>query len=171
MVNADMGFSPMPNSNSQLFVTSLIPHAMGLLPNDRTHVLKIAASHRLWRGLNAGIFFSWMSGTPLSDYGKDSVGLTIFLSDRGTAGRTPSLWDLNARFTYDLSSVVQSLPQTRLIIDLLHIASQRTAALIEQDHYRGTEVNGAQTDPNPYYGQPTAFQPPMSVRLGVEVNF
>ena len=35
----------------------------------------------------------------------------------------------------------------------------------------GLDENGQQTLPNPSYGQPTAFQPPQAVRIGMEFAF
>ena len=58
----------------------LEPHqrrnSTGYMPNDRTHVAKLAVVQPLGRGWNAGAIAEWQSGAPLNEFGeKDrSVG-------------------------------------------------------------------------------------------------
>ncbi len=157
---------PIANSNSDFQEKNNIrAYGTGLLPNDRTHVFKISGVYYLDFGFSAGISFIAESGTPLSEYG----GNDGFISQRGTAGRTPALWDLNARFTYDLVNVLTGY-HPRIIMDLFHIASNQLPVIYNQYHYRTFE-NGIGSNPNPYYGLATEYQPSMSVRLGMEVSF
>ena len=146
--------------------------ATGLLPYDRTHVFKFYGSYRFDFDLSIGAFFTWMSGTPLNDFGIGPHGYErIFLQPRGTAGRTSSIWDLNFRLAYVLPQLTSLDFQARFILDLFHIASQQEAVNYDQLHYLNADANGNQIDPNPTYGLPTSFQPPMSLRIGLEVNF
>ncbi len=142
----------------------------GLLPNDRTHVFKFSGTYSFSFGLNAGISFVIESGTPLSEFsiGTYDTGLR-FLSPRGSAGRTPTIWDLGARFTYELQMIDQFHP--KFILDLFHIASQQEPVDINQFQYWGIDENGNPSNPNQDYGQPYRYQQPMSMRLGMEVNF
>jgi hypothetical protein len=39
----------------------------------------------------------------------------------------------------------------------------------EQIHYFNVDAGGGQIDPNPLYNEATKFQPPMSLRVGLEV--
>lgn len=94
-----------------------------------------------------------------------------FLRQRGTAGRTPTVWDLNLRLGYDLKQLRHSAWKPRLLLDIFHVASQRRPVLFDELHYFTIDENGNQIDPNPLYGQATRFQPPMAVRLGFEVRF
>jgi hypothetical protein len=143
-------------------------NSSGLVPNDRTHVFKFSGSYRFTFGLTAGVSFIAQSGTPLSEYANRPVGIR-FLVPRGSAGRTPALWDLSARVVYQLPSV--GLYRARLIMDVFHIASQRKPVDIDQRHYFTVDANGVPSNPNPTYGQAYRYQPPMSVRVGMEVNF
>jgi hypothetical protein len=146
--------------------------ATGLLPYDRTHAFKFYGSYRFDFGLSIGTFFTWMSGTPLNEFGIGSLGWgRIFLQPRGTAGRTSSIWDLNFRLAYVLPQLASYDYQARFILDLFHIASQQEAVNYDQLHYLNADESGNQIDPNPTYGLPTSFQPPMSLRFGLEVNF
>lgn len=158
-----------PNNTNQFGIPERLVNGEGLLPNDRTHVFKFFGSYVFDFGLTAGIIFKWMSGTPLNEFGKDPVGYGVatFLIPRGTAGRTPSIWDLNFRFQYDFSKLIQIGTSTKIILDVLHFASQRKEIDYDQQHYFDYE----QQYPNPNYMSPVQFQAPMSFRLGVEANF
>jgi len=59
----------------------------GLLPNDRTHVLKAFGAHQLPFGLNVGASLLVASDTPLSDYGRISISPPFrgLASQRGSA--------------------------------------------------------------------------------------
>jgi hypothetical protein len=140
----------------------------GLVPNDRTHVFKFSGSYRFAFGLTTGLSFVAQSGTPLSEYANRPVGIR-FLVPRGSAGRTPALWDFSARVVYELPFI--GLDHARLIMDVFHIASQRKPVDIDQQHYFNVDANGVPSNPNPTYGQAYRYQPPMSVRVGMEVNF
>jgi hypothetical protein len=139
----------------------------GLLPNDRTNVLKLAGSYQFDFGLAAGGSFIAESGTPLSEYAyTDFSGKLI--APRGSFGRTPAIWDLSARLAYELP--LAAFQRARIILDMFHIASQRSVVDIQQARgYQDASGNLVWFDPT--YRQAYRYQPPMSVRLGMEVSF
>ena len=139
--------------------------AEGLLPNDRTHVFKFSGSYKFSFGLTAGISFIAQSGTPLSEYGLGYYD--VLLSTLGTAGRTPAIWDLNARFIYNIPYLYSW--NTKFILDIFHIASQRKP--VDVDQYRYLITSDGTFIPSPTYRQAYRYQPAMSVRLGMEVRF
>jgi len=151
-------------------------NATGLLPNDRTHVFKLFGLYPAGHGLTAGASLIWESGTPLSEFGAVVSGGFAggHLRKRGTAGRTPSIWDLNLRFQYEFSGQALRIGNSltpRMTVDLLHVASQRKPVNYDQQHYYEMAEDGTPINPNPFYGQPTRYQPPMAVRLGLELGF
>ena len=163
------GHSPFPNGNYSFDdLNTAYQNATGLVPNDRTNVFKFSGSYRFSFGLITGISFIAQSGTPLSEFAYTGIG-PKFLSPRGSAGRTPSIWDLNARIMYELS--LFSSFQPRLILDLFHIASERKPVDIDQLKYFGIDENGNPIYPNTTYGQVYRYQPSFSMRLGIEINF
>jgi len=95
----------------------------------------------------------------------------VFLQPRGTAGSTPAIWDLNLRFAYTIPFWRESQIEPRLILDWLHIGSQREPVNYDQRSYIYQDDQGNQTQPNPTYGLPVAYQPPMAIRFGFEVGF
>ena len=158
------------NASAQFDFPEQLVNATGLTPNDRTHVLKLFGSYKTDFGLTLGASFIWESGIPLSEYGLSSNAGVLFVTRRGTAGRTPTLWDLSFRAAFDLSRVMKLSTRIRVLADLLHVGSPRTAVNHDQIHYLANE-SGNWISPNPDYGQPVQFQPPMTMRLGLEVSF
>jgi hypothetical protein len=155
-----------PNMNFLSSNLLQVQRAYGLLPNDRTHVFKFSGSYSFSFGLTTGISLIVQTGTPLSEYANGG-NYSILLNPRGTAGRTPAIWDLNARFIYEIPYLYNQ--NTRLILDIFHIASQRNP--VDVDQYRYLITSDATFIPSPTYGQVYRYQPAMSVRLGMELNF
>jgi hypothetical protein len=136
----------------------------GLLPSDRTHSLKLNASYRLRFGLSVGTNLTVMRGTPLNEFIRGVYDPQFFdlLTQRGSAGRLPILWDLSFRFSYKNPK----LP-IRLSMDVFHVGNPQ--AVVDQVQLKYTDQAG--TSLNPAFGQPVHRQPPMAVRFGIEYNF
>jgi hypothetical protein len=162
-----------PNATTTFDVAESFANSTGLLPNDVTHMLKFSGSYEFDSGLSAGATFLVQSGVPVNEFGGTSFGpgWATFLQPRGYAGRTPALWDLNVRLTYNIAALTSTSWRPRLILDILHLASQRKPTALNQMHYFTRDANGNQIDPNPFYLTPTHYQLPMSVRLGIELSF
>ncbi|MCF8242254.1 MAG: TonB-dependent receptor [Melioribacteraceae bacterium] len=96
--NQDIG-DFLPNANQIPDLPEQVKNSEGLLPNDRTHVFKFAGFYKFDFGLVCGTSIVYQSGTPLSEFGVDPYGLLlpVFINQRGTAGRTPALFDMNLR--------------------------------------------------------------------------
>jgi len=163
-----------PGDNHYPDLVEQIPNSTGLLPNDRRHALKLSGSYRFDWGLTAGTFVAWQSGTPLSRFGSTDWGPPwyVFLDERGTAGRTPALLDLNLRLAYNLPGLFGSTLRPKVLLDVFHIGNRRTAVYYDQIAFTGVDPNtGKQRDPNPNYLAPIQFQPPTTVRLGLVIGF
>ena len=121
-------------------------------------------------GLTTGAFLTWQSGTPLNDFGVNPTYVrATYLVPRGSAGRTPSIWDFNLRFAYPLQ--LGKGVGARATLDWLHVASPRRPVWLEQIQYVSEDANGNPINPNPTYGQVRSYQPPTQARLGVEFTF
>jgi hypothetical protein len=162
----------MPGGNATFMSPWQAVNSTGLLPNDRTHVIKLSGAVRPVPSLALGAFLSVASGIPENDFGGSPIGTQYpptFLEQRGTVGRTPTVWDLNMRLAYELPW--RRPGQCRMVLDLLHVANPRTAVEVDPQHYFAQDTLGRQVNPNPNYLHPTVFQPPMAARLGIEVSF
>jgi hypothetical protein len=168
----EWGFE-QPNGSAYYDRVEALVDAEGLLPNDRPHVLKVAGSYHARSGVVMGVVGTWASGTPKNEMGSFAEGypLAMFLQPRGTAGRTPSIWDLDLRATYEPTMWWSGRWRPRLTLDILNVASQRKALLYDYVHYFAVDDQGNQTSPNPTYNMATRYQPPMTVRLGLEMDF
>ncbi len=145
-------------------------NSTGLLPNDRTHVLKLSGAYRWHFGVTTGAFVTWQSGTPLNDFGVNpTYTRATFLVPRGSAGRTPAIWDLNLRLAYPFR--LGPGVAARATLDWLHVGSPRRPVWLEPFHYVDEDANGNPINFNPTYGQVRSYQPPTQARLGVEFTF
>jgi hypothetical protein len=159
-----------PGGDGTFFMPQHAEKSTGLLPNDRTHVFKLVTLVQATDRLGVGSLVSWQSGTPLTEFGGGVVAYAApgFVTQRGTAGRTPSVWDLNLRLAYT-TAVAGS--RSRVVLDFLHVGNPRRAVVLDQRHYWALDEQGNQTAENPNYRKAIAFQPPMSARLGLEIDF
>jgi hypothetical protein len=161
-----------PNANSNWYNPLLLENAEGPLPQDRRHSFKLATSYMSGFGLGGGARFLWQSGTPVSILGGSAAPpMFAHLMPRGSMGRTPNVWDLDLRFVYDVQRLVRRSSPARIVLDVFNVGSPRTP-LAYDDNFAFTRTeDGNQADPNATYMQPTHYQRPMMVRLGVEVGF
>jgi hypothetical protein len=174
LANEDWGGVANPNAGSTFDTLEMATtNAVGLLPNDRTHVFKFSGSYRMNMGLTIGTFAFWGSGTPLSEWGGAKAGppFRLFMRPRGSVGRTPPIFDLNFRVTYDLAKVIKNGSRPMIFLDLFHVGSQRRPVQYDQVHYYALDDNGNEINPNPTYGFVMRYFAPMSARLGIEINF
>jgi hypothetical protein len=160
------------NSGPQYDWPRSIINDNGDLPNDHRHVFKLNATHATKAGLALGGTGLLQSGTPLSELGgaPDVPYGPVFLLPRGTAGRTPWTWDLNARIRYDLPGDARRW-RPRAIVDLFHLFNPRRALAFDQQRFFSLDAAGNPTSPNPNYGAPILFQPSFSARFGVGASF
>jgi hypothetical protein len=144
-------------------------NATGLLPNDRTHVLKLIASYRIPIGLTVGTSALLASGAPLSEYGTSLGGYPwwTFIHPRGTAGRTPTTWNVDLRFTYDVPLEGGARVRPRVLLDVFNVGNHHRPLTYDQRHYTTQDQTGV----NPNYGTVTQYQAPMSARLGLVMAF
>lgn len=136
-------------------------------------MFKIFGSYIFDFGLTMGTSFTLQSGTPLNEYGPvppDDPSNVIFHAERGSAGRTPTIWDWNIRLSYDLGTLTKVFNRFRILVDMFHVFSRREAVLLSQHKYSYDNGEGYRVE-NPHYLEPTVYQSPMTVRLGFEVDF
>jgi hypothetical protein len=156
------------NSGPQFDYPEQTAHASGLLPNDRTHVLKLSGSYRFGFGFTAGTAVIVASGTPLNEYGTGPYPpYWTFEKPRGTAGRTPATWNAALRLAYDLRPGPAGRFRPRAVLDLLNLGNQRRPLTYDQTRY--TLPGNAGSNPN--YGAVTRYQAPLSARFGVLLGF
>jgi hypothetical protein len=163
------GYIANPGNNGGFGIWHHATNTTGLLPNDRTHVLKLIAVWQPVGPVTAGTFFTWESGTPLNSFGAGPFGFPRFMVPRGSVGRSPSIFDLSLRMTYR-PPVRTGIGGMRVVLDALHVGNPRGTVRQDMIRFRSEDAAGNQINPNPDYLKPTAFQPPMMARLGIEIG-
>jgi hypothetical protein len=180
-----------PNGNNAYDAPELYINQNGRLPNDRPNILHLDGfySHEIGRGrLTLGLSFTARSGQPRNYIGNLEPGSAyqiVMLLPRGSAGRTPTVTELNGKIAYGRPLG----PGMNLegFIDLFNIFDQQTA-IVTDDNYTFDAappiVNGTTSDlkfakntagqpigKNPNFGQPLAYQQPFNARLGLRLTF
>lgn len=141
------------------------PNSTGALPNDRPHVAKVSGVWSATPALQVGTVFTWASGSPINEFGvgpNESSVFPTFLVPRGSAGRMPSILEMDLRMSYALTRGPMS--GSRVTLDALHLGNRQTTVRVDQQHYFGA---GA-TNPNPGYGLPLLFTPATLYRVGLQ---
>lgn len=167
LFSSDGGFAN-PGGSAMFFSPEHAVNSTGLLPNDHTHLFKFSGSRRMRFGLTAGVFITVESGSPMNAFGPSPYGWPVFFEPRGSAGRTPWLWDANVRFAQELRPTGRA--PVRMLLDVLHLGNpQRPVRLIEEKYQ--LQVGSGAPVLNPSYRQPLTYQAPMMARVGMEVTF
>ncbi|MBT1064630.1 TonB-dependent receptor [Bowmanella sp. Y26] len=156
--------------------------ANGNLPNDRRHAFKFYGSYSINDDLSVGWNASLIDGRPLSIRGRsfptdlgylqppygdtyyvfNSATQQYVFNSRGSNGRSPWVFSLDASMTYKFS-----IGETdgRISLDVFNLLdTSQTLAINElAETQSGT--------PNPYYGLPMTMQTPRQLRLGLNLAF
>jgi len=154
----------------------LMDHASGDLPNDRRHFGRLYGAYSWPWGLGVGGTFFVQSGRPINSFGWHPTdpwaGQQGFLRQsfftqgepmpRGSLGRTETVWWLDLSVRYDWRWGGADLYARVDAFNVLN--NEGVTNLYEYGDTRDLE-------PNPLWGEPTFYQSPRSVRLGLGVSF
>jgi len=175
-----------PGLSQEWDFTSFAKNTSGNLPNDRRHVIKAFGSYSLtdeWR-LGANVLVS--SGAPISCLGYPipdgnddaqesnytaassffcaSEDGSVVNAPRGTYGRTPWTWGVNASVAYS-PSYAEGLTLTLDVFNLFN-----NDGILKYEETSAYKVGGAETY-NPNYNNEQAYQTPRSLRLSARWDF
>ncbi len=181
-----------PNISSQFDLTDLLANRNGPLPNDRPHNFKASGFYEQPLGdkakLTLGLTFTAVSGRPIEVLGQNLYygSGEVYILPRGSGGRTPSVTQFDVHISYDHK--LTRMISLNLFADVINLLNQRTPTNVD-DNYTfdvvGALINGQPQDlkhlkradgsgpptPNSNYGQPTAYQAPLTFRLGGRLSF
>lgn len=186
-----------PNITALYDIPSFLNNAMGKLRADRPVNLKIHSSYRLPIGLTVSEGFYYSSGLPISAQAPELYNGygdgTIFLTPRGSMGRTPNFWALDLHADYALPFLHGSGRSISAIVDVLNVTNQHATLEVDNDYiYEALQSQGDQYAPwfadanldangnpkfnanlpsSPYYGKPLLYQAPRTVQLGVKFTY
>ncbi|MBI3131698.1 MAG: TonB-dependent receptor [Acidobacteria bacterium] len=155
-----------PNINAAYDLPEFIVNSKGKLSGDRTHQVKANGAYEWDMGLSLGASFQYLSGTPVSRLGyNDYYGrYELFLTQRGTDGRTPATYRFDANLAYAMKVGKGQL--LRFNLDITNVLNTQTATVLDQ---RYNLVEGGPQEPT--YKQAYHYQTPRNIRLGVRYSF
>ncbi|HEX2572963.1 MAG TPA: TonB-dependent receptor [Polyangia bacterium] len=180
-----------PNISSDYDLRDLLGNRRGPLPNDRPHNIKVTGAYTIpfrSSGLTLGLNFSAYSGVPIQVLGAHPIYGTSesYILPSGSGGRTPFVTNFDLRVAY----VRQFSGGVRLDLtaEIFNLFNQRAPITVDNNytfdlispiaHGRISDLRqltnantGAPIRINTNYGQPTAYQPPLSLRLGIRLSF
>jgi outer membrane receptor protein involved in Fe transport len=181
-----------PNITSLYDLPELLENRDGPLPNDRPHNVRLDGYYQQAIGQRAsfiaGLGAMARSGRPNNALGFHSIygQSETFILPRGSAGRTPFLtrFDLHLSYRQKLTSGGMTMDA---FVDIFNLFNQRTALTQDQDYTLDPvdpiiggdardlphlkTVMGTPATKNPNYLSATAYQPPISGRLGLRLSF
>ena len=180
-----------PNAGSEFDLAPLMLNRDGRLPADVANsfkldagcVVELSSRTRLQVGGNLRA----QQGQPINYLGADPLygPSEVFVLPRGSGGRLPWLWQIDVRTaaTYRLTGPYEAT----LSLDIFNLTNNRAAIAVDEDYtfdpvspiVGGSvrdlpnlkTVSGARVTVNPSYGKPTAYQLPLSGRIGVRLSF
>ncbi len=157
-----------PNITTKYDLPQLLLNAYGLLPNDRTHVLKLYGGYFFSSiPLEVSAVFQLASGTPISKLGADDYygPNEGFCAPRGTAGRTPTVWtfDLGVQYTFRIWR-----SNLGLRADIFNLTNEQRTTAVNQTF---NTVDTSTHQNYPYFKMETAHQQARRIRLALRWTF
>jgi hypothetical protein len=179
-----------PNVSSLYDYRELMVNTDGPLSTDRPHNFKLTGGYTQPIGkntLNLGLGASIISGAPIDVLGIDSHygSAIIYILPRGSGGRLPPLAsvDLHLGFGRDLPHGTRM----ELTFDVFNLFNFQQVTSVDNTYTTDVvspipggvvadlknlrTASGTAVVLNPNYGQPTGYQTPLSLRLGVRALF
>lgn len=177
------------NATSAADYPQVLANANGPLPGDSRHAFKLdgawVAALDAKTSLQLGAAIRAQEGGPTNYLGAIFGYPVIFILPRGSGGRLPWLTQVDARaaLARDLgagTSVEVSLEAFNLLNTQTVTATNEVWTLSDVSAIPGgtpaslgslKDTSGAPVAANPRWGQPTAYQLPLSLRLGARLTF
>ncbi len=163
-----------PYLNATYDLPDLLVNGFGYLPLDRTDVVKAYGDYKVPDiPLELSTNFQLETGTPVSRginvgwYG----GAMGFAQPRGSAGRTPTIWNLDLGAQYNFRLWKSNLG---LRVDIFNVTNNQKATEVYQDAYNWSQASHpivALPESSSHWGQAYAHQAPRSVRFAMRWTF
>jgi hypothetical protein len=163
-------FAKDPNITDDFDYPEFQVNAYGRLALDRRHQAKLQAAYVFPFGVTLSASGFYQSGTPLSRIGwwNNYAGPEIFINSRGTDGRTPNTYDVDAHLDYGLT--IQSVT-IHVLVDVFNFLNRQTALTVDQVWALDQNDNGSPVPTNTHFGKANTWQQPRTLRLGARVSF
>jgi hypothetical protein len=163
-------FARNPNITDDFDYPEFQVNASGKLTLDRPHTVKLQAAYVFPFNLTLAASGYYQSGTPLSRIGwwNGYAGPEIFITPRGSEGRSPEIYEVDLHFDYGLTLGPVTV---HFLADLFNTLNRQQTLEVDQVWSFDQADNESPVPTNDHYGFPNTFQQPRTLRLGVRVSF
>jgi len=140
-----------PNQTEAFDVPALAVNTYGRLPQDRPDQVKAYGSYRVTNDITLSATARYLSGTPI-DATTDPLGGStpflgpIYLMPRGSAGRTPSIKNLDLGFAYDIRD--SKKVKMTVSLDIFNALNEQNATRVDSQFLGVGMWRGAFYDSN-----------------------
>ncbi len=158
-----------PNITDDFDYPEFEVNAYGPLTLDRPHQAKLQAAYVFPFNLTFAASAYYLSGTPLSKIGwwDGYGGPELFLSPRGSEGRSPDIYEIDLHLDYGLMLGPVTL---HILADAFNMLNRQQALTIDQVWANQQADNESPTPTNAHYGQPNTYQQARTLRLGFRLS-
>ncbi len=181
-----------PHQNADFDLSDLYVNRSGPLPGDRRHAVKLFGAKQFdlpdhWGYLLPGLALRATSGGPTNLLGTSGVYIdNVYIEPRGSGERLPWTYSADLRFVYGVQFDRHS--SFAFTVDVFNLFNFQ-AAVARDERYTAFDVraaeggdrddlvnaDGTEFDPdsqrNPNFGRPTAYQAPRVFRFGIKGTF
>jgi len=163
-------FAKDPNITDDFDYPEFQVNAYGKLSLDRSHQAKLQAAYVFPFGLTASASGYYQTGTPLSRIGwwNNYAGPEIFITQRGSEGKTPNVYEFDTHFDYALTIQWVTI---HVLADVFNILNRQKATSLDQVYSLDQADNDGPQPTNDHYKKPLTWQQPRTLRLGLRVSF
>jgi hypothetical protein len=145
-------------------------NAYGRLTLDRPHQAKMQVAYVSPFGLTMSASGYYQSGTPLSRIGwwDAYIGPEIFITDRGSEGRSPDNYEVDLQADYGLRLGPVTV---HVLVSLFNALNRQQIQQVDQVWAFQESENELPEPSNENYGNGNQWQQPRTLRLGLRVSF
>ncbi|MGH9368311.1 MAG: hypothetical protein ACRD3M_11620, partial [Thermoanaerobaculia bacterium] len=163
-------FARNPNITDDFDYPEFQVNADGKLTLDRPHQVKLQTAYVFPFGLTLSVSGYYQSGTPLSRIGwwNGYAGPELFITPRGSEGRSPEVYEIDAHFDYGLRLGPVTV---HFLADLFNLLNRQRVMEVDQVWAFDQADNELPEPSNGHYGLGNTFQQPRTLRLGARVSF
>ena len=163
-------FAKNPNITDDFDYPEFQVNAGGRLTLDRPHQLKLQTAYVFPFGLTTSLAGFYQSGTPLSRIGwwNGYAGPEIFITPRGSEGRSPDTYEIDMHFDYGLRLGPVTV---HFLADVFNLINRQEVLLVDQVWAFDQADNDLPEPTNAHYGLGNTFQQPRTLRVGLRVSF
>ena len=163
-------FAKNPNITDDFDYPEFQVNAYGKLSLDRSHQAKLQGAYVFPFGLTVSATGYYQTGTPISRIGwwNNYAGPEIFINQRGTDGKTPNTYEVDAHLDYGLGIGPVTI---HVLADVFNLINRQYITTVDQVYSLDQADNESPVPTNEHYKLANTWQQPRTLRLGLRVSF